>query len=114
MLEPSGARDAVAAALAAIVLLAAPKAFAQRAGENAVASADDAFGTSVGTESTGLYSTTNARGFSPIQAGNVRIEGLYFDQQSQLSNRIFSGSTVRVGISAQAYPFPAPTGIADI
>lgn len=43
----------------------------------------------------------------------MRIEGLYFDQQAELNNRVSRGNTVRVGISAQAYPFPAPTGIAD-
>ncbi len=89
------------------------RAFAQRAGDNAAAAADDAFGTSVGNESIGLYNPYDARGFSPANAGNVRIQGLYFDQQVELNNRISSGNTVRVGISAQAYPFPAPTGIAD-
>ena len=28
-------------------------------------------------------------------------------------NRFVSGSTIRVGLTAQGYPFPAPTGIAD-
>src|SRR3954470_13068163 len=86
---------------------------AQRAGEDAAAAADDAFGTTVGNESFGLYGPYDARGFSPVQAGNVRIEGLYFDQQSDLGGRIVSGNTVHVGISAQAYAFPSPTGIAD-
>ncbi len=97
----------------AFVLLAVPPAFAQRASDNAAAAADDAFGTTVGNESVGLYGLYNARGFSPAQAGNVRIEGLYFDQQSQPNNRVVAGNTVHVGISAQSYPFPAPTGIAD-
>ena len=88
-------------------------AYAQRAGENAIATADDAFGTRVGNESLGLYDASNARGFSPVTAGNVRIEGLYFDQQPQLNERLVRGSAVRVGISAQSYAFPAPTGIAD-
>jgi len=88
-------------------------AHAQRAGENAAAAADDAFGTRVGNESIGLYATDNARGFSPVQAGNVRIDGLYFDQQAALNGRVSRGSTVRVGISAQSYAFPAPTGVAD-
>jgi iron complex outermembrane receptor protein len=42
---------------------------------------DDALGTSVGRQTIGLYTPTSARGFNPIQAGNVRIEGLYFDQR---------------------------------
>lgn len=88
-------------------------AWAQRAGDNAVAEAQDAFGTSVGNENIGLYSSGSARGFSPAEAGNLRIEGLYFDQQANLGNRLVRGSTVRVGLSAQSYPFPAPTGIAD-
>ena len=98
---------------AACIALAAHPAFAQRANESAATSADDAFGTSVGNESIGLYSSTLARGFSPTNAGNVRIDGLYFDQQAKLNNRIVSGSTIHVGISTQAYAFPAPTGIAD-
>ncbi len=88
-------------------------ALAQRAGENAVTEAQDAFGTTVGNESIGLYSAGDVRGFSPTEAGNLRIEGLYFDRQGDTTNRIISGTTVRVGISAQSYPFPAPTGIAD-
>ncbi len=86
---------------------------AQRAGDNALTAAEDAFGTSVGNESVGLYGTGMVRGFSPVDAGNVRIEGLYFDQKAGLGSQILRGSTVRVGVTAQAYPFPAPTGIAD-
>lgn len=46
-------------------------------------------------------------------AGNVRIEGVYVDRQSVISQRLVEGSTIRVGLSAQGYPFPAPTGIGD-
>lgn len=88
-------------------------AFAQRADENAVAEAEDAFGTSVGNERVGLYFPQSARGFSPVQAGNVRINGMYFDYQADLNQRLISGSNVRVGLTAQGYPFPAPTGVAD-
>jgi len=100
---------------AAAFLSYAGTASAQRAKENAVAEASDAFGTSVGREEIGLYSSSNARGFSPSQAGNLRIDGLYFDQaqQARLNTRIVRGSTVHVGISAQGYPFPAPTGVID-
>ena len=102
----------IGAGLAA--LLANPgSAWAQRTGENAVASAQDAFGTSVGNERVGLYSPFGARGFSPVQAGNVRINGMYFDYQADLNQRLVSGSNVRVGLTAQGYPFPAPTGVAD-
>jgi iron complex outermembrane recepter protein len=89
-------------------------AMAQRAGENVVVSARDAFGSSVGNERVGIYDASSARGFSPIQAGNVRLEGLYFDVQSGFNNRLISGVTMRVGIAAQGYPFAAPSGIADL
>ena len=97
----------------ALLLANSEPAWAQRTGENAVASAQDAFGTSVGNERVGLYFPQSARGFSPVQAGNVRINGMYFDYQSDLSQRLISGSNVRVGLTAQGYPFPAPTGVAD-
>ena len=93
-------------------LLAVP-AMAQRTDDNAVEDADDAFGKSIGGEQIGIYSPDNVRGFSAVAAGNVRIDGLYFDQQSFPTDRIIESRTVRVGISAQGYPFPAPTGIAE-
>ena len=89
-------------------------AWAQRASENVVNSAEDAFGVSVGNESIGLYSSNSARGFNPGQAGNIRLNGLYFDQQQQIQGRIFDSTAMRVGLSMQSYPFPAPTGIVDI
>ena len=100
-------------ACAALALVAATPALAQRTDDNAVTDAEDAFGKSVGDQSIGIYSPFSVRGFSPVDAGNIRIEGLYFDQQGNLTGRLQGGSTVRVGISAQGYPFPAPTGIAD-
>lgn len=81
--------------------------------ENALRSAADAFGTSVGRETIGLYSTGDVRGFSPITAGNVRIEGLYIDPAVVPNGRLVGGSSIKVGISAQGYPYPAPTGIVD-
>jgi len=78
-----------------------------------VASANDAFGLTLGLESIGLYNPGGVRGFNPQTAGNVRIDGLYFDQQGALSNRVVEGSTIRVGISEIGYAFPAPTGIVD-
>lgn len=102
----------VGAGLAAL-LANSGTAWGQRTGENAVASAQDAFGTSVGNERVGLYAPGLARGFSPVQAGNVRINGLYFDYQADLNQRLISGNNVRVGLTAQGYPFPAPTGVAD-
>ena len=86
---------------------------AQHASDNPVASANDAFGLTLGLESIGIYGPGSVRGFSPQVAGNVRIDGLYFDQQGALSNRVVEGSTIRVGISEIGYAFPAPTGIVD-
>jgi iron complex outermembrane receptor protein len=100
-------------AVAALISLWAGSAEAQRADENAVKSAQDAFGTSVGSEKIGLYGDSDARGFSPIAAGNIRLEGLYIDNPTGFTSRLVSGSTLRVGIAAQGYPFPAPTGLVD-
>ena len=88
-------------------------ALAQRASEDALRSANDGFGLSLGNESVGIYSTTGVRGFNPIQAGNVRIEGLYFDLAGPPQNRNIRSTTMHVGLGAQSYPFPAPTGVAD-
>lgn len=88
-------------------------AIAQRAAENVVRSADDAFGASVGEEQIGLYSPGNVRGFSPVSAGNVRIEGLFIDRQSDFTGRLVGSSSIRAGLTAQGYLLPAPTGIAD-
>lgn len=86
---------------------------AQRADDNAVKSADDAFGNSVGNENIGLYTPFEVRGFSAVDAGNVRLDGLYFDRQTDPSTLLVPSSTMRVGISAQGYLLPAPTGIVD-
>jgi iron complex outermembrane receptor protein len=101
-------------AVAAMIHTASVK--AQRAGENAIAEASDAFGMTVGREEIGLYSATVARGFNPSLAGNLRIDGLYFDQINQAGpgSRLTRGSTVHVGISAQGFPFPAPTGVVNM
>jgi iron complex outermembrane receptor protein len=86
---------------------------AQRAAENVVREASDAFGASVGNEQIGLYSASNVRGFNPVDAGNVRIDGLFIDRAWIFSNRLISGSDIRAGLAAQGYPLPAPTGIVD-
>jgi iron complex outermembrane receptor protein len=88
--------------------------FAQsRSSDNAVTQAEDAFGFSVGRESLGIYNAGYARGFSPVAAGNLRINGLYFDQAYNLSGTILGATSVKVGLSAQGYPFAAPSGIYD-
>jgi iron complex outermembrane receptor protein len=104
--------------VAATLALLSQTAHAQRSSEDAVAEALDAFGSGVGRETIGLYSSSNARGFSPIQAGNLRIDGLYFDTVSSfpfafLTSRVVRGYAVHVGIAAQGYLLPAPTGVVD-
>ncbi|MGL5839862.1 MAG: TonB-dependent receptor [Sphingorhabdus sp.] len=102
-------------------LLASQPLFAQssapatagRADENAILQAEDAFGSSIGTEEVGLYSSSDVRGFSPTRAGNVRVEGLYFDQVWAITSRLRRSTSVRIGLTALGYPFPAPTGVVD-
>jgi len=84
-----------------------------RTGDNAVTQAEDAFGFSVGRETIGIYNGNQVRGFSPSAAGNVRIEGLYFDPISGISNMLVGSTSIKVGLSAQGYPFLAPSGIVD-
>lgn len=98
---------------AALCLLPVQSTWAQRANENAIENASDAFGGSVGTETTGIYTESDIRGFSPQRAGNARLNGFYFDQVGQLSYRLKGAVTMRVGLAALNYPFPAPTGIVD-
>jgi iron complex outermembrane recepter protein len=97
----------------ATITLAPAWTYAQRTTTNVVTQASDAFGTSIGDERIGIYTSTNVRGFSPVSAGNIRLEGLSFDRPAGFTSRLTEGSTIRVGISAQGYPFPAPTGIVD-
>ena len=106
--------------IAAVALCSTDSAFAQsRSSDNAVTQAEDAFGFSVGRESLGIYSAGNARGFSPTSAGNVRIDGLYFDPSNVfafpagLPSTLLGSTSIKVGLSAQGYPFAAPSGIVD-
>jgi iron complex outermembrane recepter protein len=103
----------VAATLLAVALCSPRDGIAQRAEENVTTGSEDAFGRSIGNESIGIYNEGDVRGFSPIEAGNVRLEGLYFDRLGTLTSRLVEGSTIRVGIASQSYPFPSPTGIID-
>jgi len=96
----------------AAIMLASP-ALAQNAGDDVLAESEDAFGTQLGLESTGTYTESNARGFSPLDAGNSRIEGIYFDQVWNPPSRLRRSTAIRVGFSAVDTPFVAPTGIVD-
>lgn len=80
---------------------------------NVISTAEDAFGITLGPESLGLYNPSNVRGFSPTLAGNVRIDGLYFDQQGSMFDRLVTDTRIRVGLSAVNFPWPAPSGIVD-
>ena len=97
----------------AVALVSAGAASAQRAEENVTTGSEDAFGRSIGNESIGIYNEGDVRGFSPIEAGNVRLGGLYYDLVGHFTSRLIEGSTIRVGIASQSYPFPSPTGIVD-
>ena len=105
-------RLASTALLICLTGLAFP-AWAQRAEENAIADAEDAFGSNDGGEDLGLYGPFDVRGFSPIDAGNVRVEGLFMDRQADLSPRLIEGNRIRVGLTAVGYGLPAPSGIVD-
>jgi len=99
--------------LFAALTLATSIASAQRADITAAAEADDAFGLSVAGETIGLYSDKYVRGFSPVNAGNLRLDGLYIDRQGEFTERLFADVAVRVGATALETPLPAPSGIAD-
>lgn len=100
-------------ALAAATLLPVIPAYAQTADDNALNQSEDAFGTQVGSESTGIYTENDARGFSPLDAGNSRIDGIYFDQVWNLPSRLRHSTAIRVGFGAVDTPFVAPTGVVD-
>ena len=110
---PLRARMSHGMLLAAAACLSGPALAQSRSSDNAVTQAEDAFGFSVGRESLGIYNAGYARGFSPVAAGNLRINGLYFDQAYNLSGTILGATSVKVGLSAQGYPFAAQSGIFD-
>lgn len=88
----------IAAGLACL-LLTEPAA-AQLADENAGTSADDAFGSSVGSEGVGLDTSGDVRGFLAVQAGNVRVEGLDYDRAGGITDVVIKSTTVLLGLTA--------------
>jgi len=76
-------------------------------------SSGDAFGKLVGLESIGLYGESQVRGFSLENAGNFRIEGNYFVRAAPPFYLLRSGTTVRIGVNALRYEFPAPSGVLE-
>lgn len=111
--ERRRSRWGLAAAAFAIAALSPATSWGQRTEDNPTAQSDDAFGRTVGSESIGIYNPDDVRGFSPIAAGNVRLDGLYIDRQANPTDHLVEGNSIRVGIAAQGYPFPSPTGIVD-
>jgi TonB dependent receptor len=73
----------------------------------------DGFGARIGEERIGLYGEDQVRGFALEDAGNDRIDGLYFVRTRAPSNAVLSGSNTRVGLNALRYDFPAASGIVD-
>lgn len=92
-------------------MLACLCATAARAQDSTLQGADDAFGSRIGDESVGLYSESLVRGFDLQQAGNYRMEEAYFVRSAAPTDAIVAGSQIRVGASALALGFPAPSGI---
>ncbi|NZA26444.1 hypothetical protein H0E84_08600 [Luteimonas sp. SJ-92] len=84
-----------------------------RAQDDVISEADDAFGSRIGVESIGLYSESLVRGFNLQQAGNYRIGGAYFVRAAAPPDTIVAGSQIRVGPSALALDFPAPSGVVE-
>lgn len=108
-------KKAVVAAIAAALAWHAPAEAQGRTDENPITQAEDAFGFSLGRETLGIYTAGNVRGFSPTSAGNVRIEGLYFDPAVfGLTDRLLRSSSIRIGLAEQGFPFISPTGVVDL
>ena len=100
-------------AVFSVAMALAGTAAAQRVDDNAVTQAADAFGINIDGENLGLYSPSGVRGFSPTAAGNIRLDGLYFDNAANITSRLVGGYRIFVGGSVLGHPFPAPSGIAD-
>ena len=60
-----------------------------------------------------IYDNSKVRGFSPDRAGSLRIEGMYFNRAASLSHLPVDFTALRIGASATATMFPAPSGIVD-
>jgi iron complex outermembrane recepter protein len=80
---------------------------------NALAVAEDAFGSTEGSESIGIYDATSVRGFSLESAGNYRINGRYFVKNSGVSSYFVEKTIVRIGHNALWLDYPGPSGVVD-
>ena len=102
-MRANGLQIGTGALAAAAAMLALPgMALAQHATSNAVNESDDAFGTNIGFESTGIYTEFDTRGFSPTKAGNVRIDGIYFDPVAITAGRLRDRTAIRVGFGPES------------
>lgn len=84
-----------------------------QATSNPVASAEDAFGSSEGAESVGIYDQSSVRGFSLEAAGNYRINGRYFAKNSGVSSFFLERTIVRIGYNALSLDHPGSSGVVD-
>jgi iron complex outermembrane recepter protein len=81
--------------------------------DDVVRRASDAFGVRIGAESFGLYNESLARGFSLEAAGNYRLDGLFYVPAVTPASPIVDSSTMRIGLAALPFDFPAPSGVVD-
>jgi iron complex outermembrane receptor protein len=96
-----------------LTTLAAPDRVRAQATANALAVAEDAFGSAEGDESVGIYDQTAVRGFNLEAAGNYRINGRYFVRNSGVSSFFLEKTIVRIGYNALWLDHPGPSGVVD-
>jgi len=83
------------------------------ADERAVERAADAFGIRIGVEQIGLYNETQVRGFNLQDAGNYRIDDVYFAKSGGIVDTVLSGVVTHVGYNALDADFAAPSGVVE-
>ena len=83
------------------------------ADERAVEHAPDAFGIRIGVEQIGLYNETQVRGFNLQDAGNYRIDDVYFAKSGGIVDTVLSGVVTHVGYNALDADFAAPSGVVE-
>ena len=69
--------------------------------------------TASATRTSGSTTLSRCAASAPSTPATSGWTGLYFDRQTDPSRLLVPTSTMRVGISAQGYVLPAPTGIVD-
>lgn len=61
----------------------------------------------------GIYTETQARGFSLANTGAYRIDGAYFVREFQLPDSVLSGVSVISGVNGARLAYPSPSGVVD-